>query len=928
MVSEIQHLLHADGELMYIAAANFYGGIGLKQYSAFDNRNGYAGSPPSVPYLKALFTDINIISAHRIYIERDTGTKPGDIARGDHTFAFLKHITSGWNREMGMEWTSLCLARLTGQRGVNMPLVVDVPTYLRHLISQHETLDGNFKANLFYKRDNGSDTALTDGKMYFPLQKEFERIAKVYIISEEDKEVPCNGHIGSIRHQGQKKYGNVAVSGIIGSACDHALIGAFIDMLVGEAFGLGTYAQREHLSRTNTPLHVPASTTPLVGSYDGWCSFTVNKLKRAELIFPEDTWFHGLLRTMEGQIPADHINGHGPDCQTIWQAVYFACRAHFHGETAEVIWAFRNALGSSTRQMTGAARDDIINFVIHAWNTSKILRQASLLAAERIDALQLLELHRAVLEDLSRQHATEVGICSRMSRLPSKSGSGKPRSVYQHESTKVLTIDSVLASLLAEEREQEKSTPTATSEPKTSVARWIRDRMEIERQQVLLIALLKNHEEHPLQETWSTVTTLRDSLNVSLKKFRGGQGAIYPRLTLSTLDVDEPELTAIQLPSYRMKHGQRPMSGPDATDLDVQLRQAETKLRCSQADSGIAVVCAASLALSATTKARDLDYCGQLGKTRTHRNIQKVQLMKFYEMEMYNRERACLIHLGFMAEGAIEPYPPMTARDTCRKETHLHRVQGDSRLFDGTAWYLQSRGKLSDAAAPSPLSPIKSWDEGEEQPRLLVGTQALKRSGALIRSARKPKRLKYILPDDVSVDGSSSPSSSEAEDSDPEMAASKRVGWKQGEKRKKKGKKGDGWIWLENVTRGQKLGEGKLAEYKQESDRAYERKHTELFRVIARFRRDSTVWAGRADREETLSGGVNGASAFGRMQAAMYERLQHNAEVIFKAPESGAHHEWVTATTFDEPVIKINAWCDMLFKWMDGMGIHRVYKDF
>ncbi|KAJ7078191.1 hypothetical protein C8R44DRAFT_654710, partial [Mycena epipterygia] len=110
-------------------------------------------------------------------------------------------------------------------------------------------------------------------------------------------------------------------------------------------------------------------------SYDGWCSYTVNKRKRAINIFPEDTWFHELLRTMEGQIPADHINGHGPDCQTIWQAVYFACRAHFHGETAEVIWAFLNALGSSTRQMTGAARHDIINFVIHFWNISKILRQ-------------------------------------------------------------------------------------------------------------------------------------------------------------------------------------------------------------------------------------------------------------------------------------------------------------------------------------------------------------------------------------------------------------------------------------------------------------------------------------------------------------------------------------------------------------------------
>lgn len=56
----------------------------FRQNSAFDGRNRYAGSPPSVPYLKALFTDV--ISAHRIYIERDIATLPLTVATADHTF--------------------------------------------------------------------------------------------------------------------------------------------------------------------------------------------------------------------------------------------------------------------------------------------------------------------------------------------------------------------------------------------------------------------------------------------------------------------------------------------------------------------------------------------------------------------------------------------------------------------------------------------------------------------------------------------------------------------------------------------------------------------------------------------------------------------------------------------------------------------------
>lgn len=84
LVSEIQHRFHADRELMYFAAAVFYGQRGVTPFSAFDDPNGYAGSPPSVQYIKALFTDN--LTAHRIYIERDIATLPLTVAKADHTF--------------------------------------------------------------------------------------------------------------------------------------------------------------------------------------------------------------------------------------------------------------------------------------------------------------------------------------------------------------------------------------------------------------------------------------------------------------------------------------------------------------------------------------------------------------------------------------------------------------------------------------------------------------------------------------------------------------------------------------------------------------------------------------------------------------------------------------------------------------------------
>ncbi|KAJ7733848.1 hypothetical protein DFH07DRAFT_967815 [Mycena maculata] len=698
------------------------------------------------------------------------------------------------------------------ERGVNMPLLVNVPRYLLHLISQFNTLDGNFKANLFFKRDDGSDIALTDGKMYFPRQAEFEVIARTYVIPEEDKEVPCKAHIGAIRHQGQVKYGNTALSGVIASACDHTVAGSFVDMIKGEAFALGTDTNCFQLRQL-----------VFVRDQHG---------QAGDRAFPEETWLHTLLAMAEGQIPADHINGHGVDCQALWQAVYFACRGHFHGETAEMLWAFLNPLGSSTRQMTGAARHDIINFVIDTWNTLKVLRQAELLAEERLDALRLFELHMAVVEDLSRQHATEVVGWSRLSRRTTKSAGGTLRSVYQHESTKVLTIENVLASMLAEE--EQKSTHEDGHKARTPVAKWIHDGMSIERQQVLIIALLKNHREHPLQETWATITKLRDTLNVNLKTFRESQRGIYPRLKLSALDVDEPELTAIQLPSYRMKHGQRAATGLDTNDEDTQLREAEIQLRCSEANSGILAVRVASLALSAVNKARDLDYRGQTGITCSQRNVQKAHLMKMFEITMYNRARDALVHLDYMAKDAEEPYAPLSVRDTRRKETHLHRTKGDSRLFDGTAWYLQSGTTISRAAVAPILSPPNGEHADDDEPRLLAGTQTLKRSG-FTKSARAPKRLKDIAPDDVEVE--SPPSEAEDSDSGVDMSPSAKQKQKQAKKQRgKKKEKTDGWIWLESLTRGRNLGADKMAEYKTESDRVqWFRAEAEMYTRSCRF---------------------------------------------------------------------------------------------
>jgi hypothetical protein len=87
MMAELQRQHHAELELMYLDAACHYGLYGseqVSQFSPFHDQKHYAGAPPSVQYLKAMFVDY--ISAHRVFIDCAQACLPADVMKVDHTF--------------------------------------------------------------------------------------------------------------------------------------------------------------------------------------------------------------------------------------------------------------------------------------------------------------------------------------------------------------------------------------------------------------------------------------------------------------------------------------------------------------------------------------------------------------------------------------------------------------------------------------------------------------------------------------------------------------------------------------------------------------------------------------------------------------------------------------------------------------------------
>ncbi|KAJ7052995.1 hypothetical protein C8F01DRAFT_1331136 [Mycena amicta] len=828
--------------------------------------------PDTVPDFSKYFDNISCLFHYLDTLLARSHKHGADDVLGDATERAYPHRPVGY---LG----TVCAA--CPEPGVNMRLHFSVPKYMRHLVSEHITFDGNFKANLFYKHDNGTDAALTDGTMYFPPREAFEEFAQCYVVDDEDKDVPCKSHIGSIRNQGKYKYKNTRFSGVVAVACDHALPAGFCDMIIGEAFAIVQYVFLIYLLQKNSPPHRPESRVPRVQCYDSLCSWEVNQIRRVQKLFPKEEWLRELVEGLEGQIPAGHINGHGRSCQSKFQPAYFPCRCHFHGESVETIWPNLNTFAPSFRQMNAGARQDSINFAMDIWNRNKILRLADQLASERLEALHVVAQNMAVFKQLSQQSSDRVVAWSKMSRLFEEKG-GVGHSVYQHNSQTVPTIDDVLESLRTTKLSEHGSLDTT--------AEWIRWGIDLEKAQRNIQAYVKSHREHPLQDTWTTICGLRDGLTEELDEFRAQQVILLPDLELSPLNADTPETTLIQIPSYILRDG-KPFP------LDPQTLNEEVRLHCAQANNQIMAVQDKSMTLSIVRSSRGYDYRGQAGITRAQRSKAMAEMLRDLEITTYMDARNALICLGHMDAGADKPFPPMTPADTVRKDTHVFRMRGDSRIVKSATWSLLS----TDIDVTSLMEDISGHSMGEleasdAEDSPMLGTVTKKRAAGTRTSPAKRQKT----------------------------AATPRA------------EKEDGWIWKpEAVSLPTETNEN-VAAFKAESEQVqyfrseaeafrwleqYERKNVELWRVTERFRRDSEVWKQRAEQAVEP-----GAVCYARHQAAMAKRLSAYARKNFQDRSLGANVDWIQATSFEDLVSRIERSRNTTFKWMDELGMERAYK--
>jgi hypothetical protein len=103
-------------------------------------------------------------------------------------------------------------------------------------------------------------------------------------------------------------------------------------------------------------------------SYDIWCQYGTNLMKRIRNRFPAIV---PTVSRIRGAIPSAHIRGHLLRCQILWAFKYIKYSGETYGEMIETSWAEQNQTAGSTKEQNDGHRHDTLDDFFRYWNWTK-----------------------------------------------------------------------------------------------------------------------------------------------------------------------------------------------------------------------------------------------------------------------------------------------------------------------------------------------------------------------------------------------------------------------------------------------------------------------------------------------------------------------------------------------------------------------------
>jgi hypothetical protein len=112
-------------------------------------------------------------------------------------------------------------------------------------------------------------------------------------------------------------------------------------------------------------------------SYDIWCQYGVNLIKRFREHFPS---ILPMVSRVRGAIPSAHIRGHLLHCQVLWAFKYIKYSGETYGELIETSWAEQNQTAGSTKEQNDGHRHDTLDDFFGYWNWTKYHQTSQVLS--------------------------------------------------------------------------------------------------------------------------------------------------------------------------------------------------------------------------------------------------------------------------------------------------------------------------------------------------------------------------------------------------------------------------------------------------------------------------------------------------------------------------------------------------------------------
>ncbi|KAJ6521770.1 hypothetical protein DFH09DRAFT_1330882 [Mycena vulgaris] len=563
--------------------------------------------------------------------------------------------------------------------GVNVDIDLPrTPLWLRHIMQNQLTLDGNFHTGHFVKNCDPNDISLCNGKGQFPPDEEYRTYLKSIPVTKEKS--TCV-YLKVVNRQDRKKFKNMDVTGTINAQCSHVFVVASVDMHHSERFAnadaaLARMLRRMDLRRSgDVKLRLALENIDQVVTYDIACEYYV-KIKARFRASPDLADVADIVDRIRWGIPALHVTGHKADCMYLFGTAYMDCVGHFHGETAEAYWPSANKIGGHARQMNNGHRQDTLIANANDWNWKKTVKMHVSLYDDLSSAKKLFLQKRKLFIGLSLSNLDEIEGWQAMARQTQKYNGGV-KSVYRHTTSKVPSQTAIYQHMITN-LENFASTQIPTNE----IGAFLKAGLKIQADQRKIMDARSKNDEHDLQATKKEISTRRTKLTALLGKWRDVRDNIMvePADSIACAQSCEIELEKLWLPSD-FTEAERVAMGPNI----IALAAEEAKLREGEAYDLIRVIQTICRGLSALED-RKKDVRGQKDNTISGEQVLDTRHRRDCAIKAYNSVRKALLHLGMIQDGGDKKdsqFPHLTVDDTFMKSRRRERALGDSRRGDG-----------------------------------------------------------------------------------------------------------------------------------------------------------------------------------------------------------------------------------------------------